>query len=299
MIKKRAFLAFFVGAVLIGCASESAIDENHILEDIMKMEHKQLESMPIHYFMSDETDKPILLFVHPAFADHRTFNKQVEYFSNRYRIITIDLIGHGLSQKIKTKSGIECSSEHIKEILDIERIDKVHLIGVSIGSLIVQDFANKYPAQVLSLCSLGGYDINNYDKSIEKQQRKQQLSFMAKALISMKWFSKSNALQTVQTPEAQNDFYQMNLLFKRSSFRYLTKLGDIMNRYETVDRNYPLLILSGEGDVPLAIELAKKWNADEKDSNFLIIQNAGHCANMDNPDEFNKALEIFINSADK
>jgi pimeloyl-ACP methyl ester carboxylesterase len=263
------------------------------------MEHKQLKSMPIHYFIGGEKNKPSLLFVHPAFADHRIFNKQIEYFSKSYRIITLDLIGHGLSQNIKTKTGIECSAEQIKEILDIEGINKVNLIGVSIGALIAQDFANKFPNNVLSLCSVGGYDINNYDKTIEKQQGKQQILFILKAIISMKWFSRSNALQTVQTPEAQNDFYQMNILFKRSSFRYMTKLGNIMNKYKTTNRNYPILILCGDGDVPLSIELGKKWNDVEKKSKFYIIKNAGHCANMDNSEEFNKTLEEFIKSADE
>jgi pimeloyl-ACP methyl ester carboxylesterase len=264
------------------------------LEEIMEMEHRQMKSIPIHYFIGGEINKPLLLFIHPAFADHRAFNKQIECFSKSFRIITIDLIGHGLSQGIKTEKGIESSAEHIKEIMDIEGFNQVNLVGVSIGGLIAQDFANKFPNMVLSLCSTGAYDINNYDKSIEKQQGKQQLSFILKAIISMKWFSKSNSLQTVQTPDAQNDFYRMNILFKRGSFKYMTKLGNIMNKYETTDRNYPLLILCGSGDIPLSKELSKKWHESEKNSIFYTIEDAGHCANMDNPNRFNELLEKFL-----
>ena len=54
------------------------------------------------------------------------------------------------------------------------------------------------------------------------------------------------------------------------------------------------MILCGDCDNELAIGLAKKWNVTEKKSVFSTICNAGHCANMDNPDEFNAILRGFI-----
>lgn len=53
----------------------------------------------------------------------------------------------------------------------IEGISKAHLIGVSIGGLLAQDFANHNPNKVLSVIALDAYDITNYDRSIEKTQR--------------------------------------------------------------------------------------------------------------------------------
>ena len=261
----------------------------------MNVEHKIMNSIPIHYYVSGENDHSCILFVHPAFADHRAFDKQVEFFSKKHKIITIDLLGHGQSQDIKTGGGIDNSAAHIMEILEIEGIEKLHLVGVSIGSLLLQDFANKYPDKVLSLCSIGGYDINHYDKGIEKEQGKQQLLFMVKALISIKWFSKSNSLITAMTEDAQKDFYEMNKLFKRRSFRYMATLGKIMNQFQT-QRNYPLLLLCGDSDNELAIKLSKKWNEFEKKSVFSTISKAGHCANMDNPVEFNTVLIKFLDN---
>lgn len=264
---------------------------------MLNTEHKTIKSMPIHYYVTGNNNSSCILFIHPAFADHRTFDKQIAFFSETYKVITVDLLGHGQSQNIKTKGGIDSSTAHIKEILDIEKIDKVHLVGVSIGSLIAQDFANRYPAVVLSLCAVGGYDINHYDKGIEKEQGKQQILFMIRAIISTSWFSKANSLITAKTEEAQKDFYEMNKMFKRRSFRYMATLGNIMNTFPT-QREYPLMILCGDCDNELAIELAKKWNASEKKSIFHMISNAGHCANMDNPVEFNATLRDFIETSE-
>ncbi|MHB8130173.1 MAG: alpha/beta fold hydrolase [Mobilitalea sp.] len=259
----------------------------------MNTKHKIINSTPIHYYVSGENHHNCILFVHPAFADHRAFDKQIELFSKKYKIITVDLLGHGQSQNIKTNGGIDNTSEHIKEILEIEGVQKLHLVGVSIGSLLLQDFANKYPDKVLSLCAVGGYDINNYDKGIEKEQGKQQLAFMLKALISIKWFSQSNALITAITKKAQKDFYEMNKLFKRRSFKYMATLEKIMNQFQT-QRNYPLLLLCGESDNELAIKLSKQWNKSEENSVYYTISKAGHCANMDNPIEFNTVLMKFL-----
>ena len=195
----------------------------------MIAEHKTIRSIPINYYVTGQNSAHCILFIHPAFAEHRTFDNQIASFSETYKVITVDLLGHGRSQNIKTKDGIDNSSAHINEIMDIERIDKVHLVGVSLGSLIAQDFANQYPAMALSLCAVGGYDINHYDKAIEKEVGKQPLLFMARAIIATKWFSKANSVITAKTETAQKDFYEMNKMFKRRSFRYMATLNKIFN----------------------------------------------------------------------
>ncbi len=173
-----------------------------------EMEHKQTSSA-IHYFVSDSSEsKETILFIHPAFADHRAFDEQLDFFGKDYKIITMDLLGHGLSQGFKTEDKIHDTSKHISEILKNEGIEKVHLIGVSIGAVLAQDFANKHPEKVSSLVSLGGYDINNYDQSIEKAQRKQQASFLVKALFSMKAFARANSKFAAYTEPPQEKLYQ-------------------------------------------------------------------------------------------
>ena len=63
-------------------------------------------------------------------------------------------------------------SPYIAEILDTEQIEKIHVVGVSLGALIAQDFALKFPQRILSLTGLGGYNINKEQKEIAKAQRK-------------------------------------------------------------------------------------------------------------------------------
>ena len=61
-----------------------------------------------------------------------------------------------------------------------------------------------------------------------------------------------------------------------------------------IKRTYPLLIMNGDKDIELAIEVSKVWHTEESDSKFHLISNAGHCANMDNAREFNEIVMDFI-----
>ena len=258
------------------------------------MKQKKLKSIPICYYSNENKEKEAILFLHPAFANHHCFDEQFTCFSKQYHTVALDMIGHGNSQGIKTKHKIHNTREHIYEMLDLEQIKAVHLVGVSLGSLMAQDFANRYPERTLSLCAVGGYDINHFDKAIEKQNQRQQLNFMLKMLVSMDWFSKSNAKLVAIAPAAQDKFYEMNRSVKRSSLPYMSTLTQIMNRFPYTERTYPLSVCYGEFDNDLAILLSKKWHELEPDSRIITIINAGHCANMDNPAAFNEMLNEHL-----
>jgi pimeloyl-ACP methyl ester carboxylesterase len=129
-------------------------DNNELAVQIKSsIENKTLKmnGYEIHYNVSGKENNDLIVFLHPAFSDHRAFDQQIDYFSKDYRVITIDLIGHGLSKANKSKDKIDASSEHIHKILESEGHDSVHLVGVSMGSLIAQYFALQYPEKVKSL----------------------------------------------------------------------------------------------------------------------------------------------------
>ena len=62
---------------------------------------------------------------------------------------------------------------------------------------------------------------------------------------------------------------------------------------------YPLLVLCGEYDIQLAIDAGKKIAETEPKAKYTEIRDAGHCANVDNPKEFNHILEDFISNPTK
>ncbi|QOY35469.1 alpha/beta fold hydrolase [Anaerobacillus isosaccharinicus] len=258
------------------------------------MIEKHLSGTPIHYWIKEKKSAESILFIHAAFADHTSFDEQIKFFANEYQVITLDLIGHGKSIKTHKGDSITKTADYIFKLLENEAINKIHLVGISIGAIIIQDFANKFPDKVASLCCIGGYYINNFDPKLQKENSGEQVKMMLKAIISIKWFAKSNKLISAVTPEAQEKFYQMNIRFKKRSFIYLAQLTKLVNKFNTTNRNYPVMIGCGIYDNPVAIKVANMWHESEPKSKLIVFENAGHLVNMDTPQEFNKKLFAFI-----
>ena len=257
------------------------------------MENLYLDNSPIAYYVDDTANKEWLVFLHAAFVDHRMFERQFEYFSGKYNLLAIDILGHGNSLRAIKGDGVEKMSDWIDAIFQKHEISAAHFVGVSLGAVFIQDFANKYPDKVLSLACFGGYDINNFDIAKQKANSKGQMKMMLKALFSIKWFAKSNKKISAYTVDAQSEFYDLNIKFKKSSFRYLAGLQKLVNKYPKQQRPFRLLVGCGQYDIPMEIEIVNEWAAREN-CEKIILQDAGHCANMDAPNKFNSCLEEFL-----
>lgn len=247
----------------------------------------------IHYYINGHQNKETILFLHPAFSDHTCFNHQIDFFSKNFRVITMDMLGHGLSDAGKSKDKIDVTSNHINEILEKENIKQLHIVGVSMGSLMAQNYAWQYPEKTLSLTVLGGYSINQKNKEIRKSQCKESFKWLLKILFSMNSFRKYTGTVSAIKKEEQDNFYKSTQGFSRKSFRVMPGLDNLIIGKDTIFRNYPLQILIGEKDIDFARKIANDWHKQER-SSFHIIENAGHCANMDNPEMFNRILLDFI-----
>lgn len=261
------------------------------------MKSIKLVNSPITYFISGRDYTEWILFIHAAFVNHNMFKSQFEYFHNKYNILAVDIIGHGQSTDTQKGDGIDKMSEWIFKILKVENIEKVHIVGVSLGAVLVQDFANHYPNLVSSMACFGGYDINNVDIKMQKQNGAKQKVMMLKALFSIKWFAKENKKISAYTLQAQDEFFDMNILFPKKSFIFMARLNCMINKYKTGKRNYPLLIGCGSFDIPMELEAVKQWKISEPNCRVAIFENAGHCVNMDVPQEFNETVEDFWRSA--
>ena len=252
---------------------------------------------PITYFVSRTGQAEWILFIHAAFVNHNMFQAQFAYFEKKYNLLAIDIIGHGQSTDTQKGDTIDKMSKWIFDILRAEQIDQVHIVGVSLGAVLAQDFANRYPYAVSSLACFGAYDMNHFDAKMKNENSAKQKLMMLKALVSVSWFAKANKKISAYTLQAQNEFFAMNRCFPKKSFMYLATLNRMVNKYKTGARNYPLLIGCGKFDIPMELEAIKAWKSSEPDCTVVLFENAGHCVNMDAPQEFNKTMEEFWKGA--
>ena len=165
-----------------------------------------LENSPIAYYIDDTANSEWLVFIHAAFVDHSMFDKQFDYFSGKYNLLAVDILGHGNSIQTRKGDSIEDTSKWLNQIFQKHNITAAHFVGVSLGAVLIQDFANKYENKVLSLACFGGYDVNNFDMNRQKANSKGQMKMMLKAMFSIKWFAKANKKISAYTSDAQDAF---------------------------------------------------------------------------------------------
>ena len=95
-----------------------------------------------HYFYYKKNSIP-LVFVHGVGLNNQMWNEQVNYL-NDFSILTYDLIGHGKTPCKKDKLTLKDFSNQLLEILDFLKLDKINLVGFSLGSLVALDFSSRY-----------------------------------------------------------------------------------------------------------------------------------------------------------
>ena len=207
--------------------------------------------------------------------------------------------GRGLTGVGKSKIGLPSTPQLIINILNSEGIERVHIVGVSLGSLLAQSFALQYPDKTLSLTVLGGYDITREQKELAKTQRQKMVGWLFKMIFSMDAFRRHVASISVIDKVEQAHFYNSAKLFTRKSFVAMKGMDKLSANLGGVKRDVTLLLMAGDQDVKQAVDATIEWHEEEPDTQLAIIENAGHCANMDNADEFNERLMAFVSNPEQ
>jgi pimeloyl-ACP methyl ester carboxylesterase len=108
----------------------------------------------LNYKIYNTGKKEWLVLVHGISGNISTWDSQVDDLKEKYNLLLLDLPWHGKS-KINGKLTKETMNEEVKNVLDKEGITKAHFIGLSLGSLVVSQFAIKYPEYIDRLIFAG------------------------------------------------------------------------------------------------------------------------------------------------
>lgn len=254
---------------------------------------KQLEG-GFKYFSTDGADKPAIVMIHAAFSDHQIFEKQAEYFEKDYKLILIDLPGHGLN--CDTDYVMGDMPKVVLSIIDKEDVENAHFLGVSMGSLIVQGVAYFYPECILSVTIVGGYSIHKDNKWILKVQRKEMLKWFLFLIFPMKYFKRYIVDKSTSSEYGQFIFSQSIKSITRKTFLKMRGVDDL---FVDIDEpmHYPLFLIWGNEDSELTREAGHRL-VDLEGVDWYEIPKAGHVANMDNPEHFNEVYEMILNGKD-
>ncbi|MBR5521386.1 MAG: alpha/beta hydrolase [Oscillospiraceae bacterium] len=255
----------------------------------------------IHYWLNiSDTDKPTLVFLPGLTADHRLFDKQVEYFENKYNTFVWDAPGHGASWPFVFDFDLMDKTRWLKEIFEKENITKPVIIGQSMGGYVGQTFAQMYPDKLNGFVAIDSAPLQRkFTSGIEiwllKKMESVYYYYPWKSLL------KTGSKGVATTEYGQKLMYDMMMEYDGDKKRYaqlsahgMKMLAEAFEKDLPYEIRCPALLICGEKDkAGSAISYNKAWH---KDSKIPIewIKNAGHNSNTDAPETVNTAIENLI-----
>lgn len=257
------------------------------------------EIVRFHY-MEAGKGEPIVL-VHSAGQSLFTFNKIFYKLSMNYRVIALDLAGHGYSDRpAHFDYSISDHAESLSRFMDALGIETAHFLGYSMGAGFVLELARKHPERVdkLVLLSPGGVTA--------------EMPFSIRMLESGLFgpfggriFSPKSVAKLLDncvfdhTVVKDHDIEQYSQPFINSDVRYCTRRTvNAFNEEEVIsglrDVEAETLILWSEEDKWHPIEAKDLYLAALKNSQFALVRNSGHLMQEERPDRVCELVKKFI-----
>ena len=250
-----------------------------------------------HYVYIKKDTTP-LIFIHGVGLDHQMWDPQINSLKE-FSTITYDLLGHGKTTCKKDKLSLNDFSNQITEILEYLKIDKIHLIGFSLGSLIALDFVSKMQNKVDKLILIG----TTYKRSIEERslvldrynQAKLNKPISKQAL--KRWFTDKYLKENPKT----YDLF-MNILNKNSKdHENFLKAYELFANHEDnaqIVKNITskTLVMTGSDDPGSTPAMSKELVKDIPNSSYIEIKKGKHLCSIECADDVNINIRNFINN---
>lgn len=254
----------------------------------------------LHYRTYKINEKaPWVTFIHGTGGSSSIWYKQIKAYKSTYNILLIDLRGHGKSKSIKWKKGDTFAdiSEDVVDVLHHLHINSSHFISISLGTIVVQTIAKKYPQKVRSMV-LGGavIHLNVRTKFLL------HVGHVFKYFIPYMWLYRLFAwiIMPKSTHEESRLAFvkQAKKMYQKEFIRWfsLTKsINPYLKYLQLVNNGIPTLFVMGEEDY-LFLTPVRELIKHQPDLKLSVIKGSGHVCNIDAPAEFNALTLDFIDN---
>ena len=264
----------------------------------------------VRLFFEETGSGTPVIFVHEYAGDHRAWEPQMRHFGQRYRAITFAARGYPPSDvppDVAQYSQARAADD-IAAVLDHLRIDRAHIVGLSMGGFATLHFGFRHPSRALSLCVAGcGYGAEKEHRDRFRAEAEAIVAFLdtngIAAFAERYAYGPTRVQFENKNPRGFAEFKQQ--LGEHSALGARnTQLGVQRERpslYDLVDQMraliIPTLILTGDEDWP-CLQPALLMKQTITTAALAVMPNCGHTINIEDPDQFNRLVGEFLMQVD-
>jgi pimeloyl-ACP methyl ester carboxylesterase len=251
-----------------------------------------------------------VIFVHEFAGDHRSWETQMRHFCQRYRAITYGARGYPPSDvpEDPARYSQARAADDIAAVLDHLKIDKAHVVGLSMGGFATLHFGFRHAARALSLTVAGcGYGAEKGQREKFRGEADAIAAFLDEngmAAFAAKYAYGPTRVQFEnKDPRGFAEFKQQMAEHSALGSRN-TQIGVQRERpslYDLIDEmkalTVPTLVLTGDEDWP-CLQPGLLMKQTIPTAALSVMPNCGHTINIEDPDQFNLLVGNFIVQVD-
>lgn len=273
-------VALLIVVLISGCASfqdqkQAAISTAFSADD-----------SPISFAVKG-TGEPTIVFVHCWTCDHKFWQHQIAYFSKRYKVVWLDLAGHGQSGSTRSDYTMEAFGEDVAAVVNKVGEDRIVLVGHSMGGPVCIEAAKILGDKVVAVVG-----VDTFYTPFQFPKSEAEIKGFVEPFEKDFTGASEKMIQSMFTPDAEPEL-------KTSIVKHFTaadpKMG-ISAMYEIFRwnaQNVPYSLESFSQKLK-NINAAPNGNENALHKSVTLIPGVGHFVPQVKPEEFNAALSKII-----
>lgn len=234
-----------------------------------------------------------LVFLHGFTTTSEFWKEQADEFSRSYCVIRPNLPGHGISSSPTNRDyTIDAFATDLELVLRHFGFSRIALVGLSMGGVIAQVFAERHPAllQALVLVDTTAHGLGQDVRPETVFKGIDRLGIAAASQeVVVRSFGKSTPRALVDW--AKREVIQTPEFVARAA---VASLGQSDTRPLLPRIKVPTLVIVGEEDIILPVAESRALHDGIPNSTLVVIENAGHFPMLERPQEFNRVLHTFL-----
>ena len=254
----------------------------------------ELNGLSVSYERTGEG--PALVLLHGFTHDSRVWRPQLASLSDRFTVIAWDAPGAGRSPDPPETFEIGDWADCLAELLGAAGVQRAHILGLSWGGLLAQEFYRRYSTRVRSLVLADTYA--GWKGSLPEPIPEERLAaclrdaslppgeFVPRYLPGM--FGESATLQvTKELASIMSDFHPGGFRLMAAALAH----ADTRDLLPSI--RVPTLLIWGDADTRSPMTVAHQLHEAIPDARLAVISGAGHVSNLEAPEQFDAAVRDF------
>ncbi|HWY11492.1 MAG TPA: alpha/beta hydrolase [Bacteroidia bacterium] len=246
---------------------------------------------------SDTGKGRVVVLLHGFLGSYEIWEQTISDLSKSYRVIAIDLPGHGGTDNFGYVHTMELMAKCVKKILEHLKLKRYVLIGHSMGGYAALAFADLFPDHIRGICL---YHSSSYADSEEKKRDRRR---------SVKVVKANHKIYTSEV--IRNLFATKNLKYLKKELSFASRIAgktkkqgivaSLEGMKDRIDRRiilglveYPIMMVIGEHDNVLPAAQLLEQAEKIQNKQILYLEHDGHMGFLESPKVSNAALRKFL-----